>query len=75
MSEHCPTCRQPIIVTPAGRRLETEPHKLGVLRPDGTRIPAVTAILAAAGGAEPAGHREHVCPRPQQDTLFSGDAA
>lgn len=37
----CSTCRAPVIAAPSGLLLDPLPHRLGVLRPDGSTLTAV----------------------------------
>lgn len=56
----CPTCSAPVLATPSGL-LDPQPERLGVHRPDGSRITTAEAI-AAVREKRPAGHHRHVCP-------------
>lgn len=73
MSEHCPTCREPVLLTPDGRALETQPHRLGINLPDGRQLTTTEAAIQAASVVKPPrGYRMHRCPQPEQMGLFGG---
>lgn len=60
MTDTCPTCAAPVLATASGL-LDPQPGRLGVHRPDGSRITTAEAIAAVREG-RPAGHHRHVCP-------------
>ncbi|MEV4500200.1 hypothetical protein AB0J84_31470 [Micromonospora arborensis] len=49
-------------MTPAGDLLETDPHPLGITRPDGSRLTLREAVDQAAERVPPSGHRVHQAP-------------
>lgn len=71
----CPTCSAPVIDAPSGLLLDPQPHRLGVLRPDGSTL-TVREVVAAAHEGRPAGFHSHQCgettqPTPEQGELFA----
>ena len=61
MTDTCPRCSEPVIATPAGVLLDPLPHRLGVLRPDGSTL-TVRDVLAQRRTGTWTGHHRHQCP-------------
>lgn len=74
MTDTCPTCSAPVLATASGL-LDPQPGRLGVHRPDGSRITKAEAIAAVREGRA-AGHHKHRCGEtariePEQAELFA----
>lgn len=65
----CPRCGDPVVAAQGGLLLDPDPHPLGVLRADGSKL-TVRDVLAAHRAGTPAGHRRHACPPGGQAELF-----
>jgi hypothetical protein len=73
---HCPRCGSAVLVTPGGDLLETEPHELAVLLPEGGTLTVRQAAAILTGRTAPRGHHRHTeaegyaCHPPAQLSLF-----
>lgn len=69
MSDLCPVCRNPVIVTDGGETLDAQADLLGIFHADGTKLSGAQ-IARAVRTKTPTGHQPHECPEPEQDGLF-----